>query len=66
MIIIRDRRSPHASAEVAETDLQVQITADTKDDGYLEDYAEEFTDGLADAMERIERNIELSKYGVFK
>lgn len=52
--------------EAIETGLQVQIIADINDDGDLDDYAEEFTNGLIDAIEKIERRIELSKYGVFE
>jgi hypothetical protein len=55
MIVIRDCH--YTAAEVAGTGLQVQIIADTKEDTELEDYAEEFTYGLADAIERIEGRI---------
>ena len=52
MIIIRDCH--YTSAEAG---LKVQIFADTKEDTELDDYAEEFTYGLADAIEQIEGRI---------
>ena len=55
VIVIRDRH--YAAAEAAATGLEVQIIADTKEDTELEDYAEEFTYGLSDAIERIEGKI---------
>ena len=55
MIVIRDYHD--TAAEAAGTGLKVQIFADTKEDTELEDYAEEFTYGLADAIERIEGRI---------
>jgi hypothetical protein len=55
MIIIRDCH--YTSAEAAGTGLKVQIFADIKEDTELDDYAEEFTYGLADAIEQIEGRI---------
>lgn len=54
------------TAEAIGTGVKVYIIADTKNDEELDDYAEEFTRGLADAIEQIEGSIELSKYGVFE
>ena len=55
MIVIRDCH--YTAVEAAGTGLEVQIIADTKEDTELEDYAEEFTYGLAGAIERIEGRI---------
>jgi hypothetical protein len=55
LIVIRDCH--YTSAETAGTGLKVQIFADTKEDTELDDYAEEFTYGLADAIEQIEGRI---------
>jgi hypothetical protein len=66
IVVIRDRPNRLNVAEAVGTETQVQIIAHIKDDRELDEYAEEFTCGLADAIEQIESRIELSKYGAFE